>query len=69
MGGKRDLYINGQWVAAQGKATFAVDNPSTGEVWTHVADASRVDAATAIERPRRRSRSGPRSRIPNERGS
>jgi vanillin dehydrogenase len=48
MGGKRDLFINGQWVAGKGKATFPVYNPSTGEVWTKVADASRADAAAAI---------------------
>jgi vanillin dehydrogenase len=48
MSGKRDLYINGQWVAAKNKATFPVMNPSTGEVWAQVADASRSDAAAAI---------------------
>jgi vanillin dehydrogenase len=49
MAGKRDLFINGQWSAARTKATFPVYNPSTGEVWGNVADASRADAATAIE--------------------
>ena len=49
MAGKRDLYINGQWVAATNKATFPVYNPSTGETWTKVADAGRGDAAAAIE--------------------
>ena len=49
MAGKRDLFINGQWVAAKSKATFPVYNPSTGEVWSNVADASRGDAAAAIE--------------------
>ena len=44
MGDKRDLYINGQWQAASGKKTFPVNNPSNGEVWTQVADASRADA-------------------------
>jgi aldehyde dehydrogenase (NAD+) len=48
MSGKRDLYINGQWVAATNKATFPVYNPSTGEVWANVADASRSDAKAAI---------------------
>ena len=48
MAGKRDLFINGQWVAAKNKATFPVYNPSTGEVWSKVADASRSDAAAAI---------------------
>ena len=49
MAGKRDLFINGQWVAAKSKATFPVYNPSTGEVWANVADASRADASAAIE--------------------
>jgi aldehyde dehydrogenase (NAD+) len=48
MGGKRDLFINGQWVAAKNKATFPVYNPSTGEVWAQVADADRSDAAAAV---------------------
>ena len=48
MSGKRDLYINGQWVAATNKATFPVYNPSTGEVWAKVADANRSDAQAAI---------------------
>lgn len=49
MSGRRELFINGQWVAAKGKATFPVYNPSTGEVWTNVADAARDDAKAAIE--------------------
>ncbi|MEO8466710.1 MAG: aldehyde dehydrogenase family protein [Gammaproteobacteria bacterium] len=48
MSGKRDLYINGQWVAAKNNATFPVHNPSTGEVWANVADAARSDAAAAV---------------------
>ncbi len=48
MSGKRDLYINGQWVAAKSRATFPVMNPSTGEVFAHVADGGRADAAAAI---------------------
>src|SRR5690606_27987127 len=48
MSSNRNLFINGEWVAAAGGATFPVYNPATGEVWTHVADASREDAAKAI---------------------
>jgi acyl-CoA reductase-like NAD-dependent aldehyde dehydrogenase len=44
----RNLFINGQWVAASKSAQFPVYNPSTGEVWSKVADASREDAAAAI---------------------
>jgi vanillin dehydrogenase len=45
---KRNLFINGEWVAAKGGAEFPVYNPSTGEVLTHVANASRDDARAAI---------------------
>jgi vanillin dehydrogenase len=45
---KRNLFINGEWVAAKGGAEFPVYNPSTGEVWSNVADASRADAAAAV---------------------
>jgi aldehyde dehydrogenase (NAD+) len=48
MSGKRHLYIGGEWTAAKNNAKFPVYNPSTGEVWTEVADASRADAAAAI---------------------
>jgi aldehyde dehydrogenase (NAD+) len=44
----RNLFINGQWVTAANSAQFPVYNPSTGEVWSEVADASRADAAAAI---------------------
>ena len=46
---RRNLFINGEWVDARGGATFPVYNPSTGEVWSNVADASRADARAAIE--------------------
>ena len=45
---RRNLFINGEWVNAQGGAEFPVYNPSTGEIWTSVADASRADARAAI---------------------
>ncbi len=44
----RNLYINGEWSAARDGAEFPVYNPSTGEEFTRVADASRADAAAAI---------------------
>ena len=46
---RRNLFINGEWVDAAGGAVFPVMNPSTGEVFTEVADASRADAKAAIE--------------------
>jgi vanillin dehydrogenase len=45
---RRNLFINGQWVDAENGAKFPVYNPSTGEVWSQVADASRADARAAI---------------------
>jgi vanillin dehydrogenase len=46
---KRNLYINGEWIAASDGAVFPVYNPSTGDVWAEVADASRADARRAVE--------------------
>jgi aldehyde dehydrogenase (NAD+) len=43
------MYIGGQWVDAEGGATFDVMNPATGETCHAVADASRADTAKAIE--------------------
>jgi aldehyde dehydrogenase (NAD+) len=44
-----NLYINGAWASAAGGARFPVMNPSTGEVFREVADASRADARAAID--------------------
>jgi acyl-CoA reductase-like NAD-dependent aldehyde dehydrogenase len=44
----RKLYINGGWADAKGGSTFEVGNPSTGQTFASVADASREDAAAAI---------------------
>lgn len=49
---RRNLYINGAWVEASGGAEFPVYNPSTGAVWSNVADGSRADAKAAIEAAR-----------------
>nr|WP_321507704.1 NAD-dependent succinate-semialdehyde dehydrogenase [uncultured Celeribacter sp.] len=40
-------YVNGVWV--EGKTTFPVENPATGEVLAHVADLSAEDVAQAID--------------------
>jgi aldehyde dehydrogenase (NAD+) len=45
---RRNLFINGEWVNAQSGAQFPVYNPTTGEIWTQVADATRADARAAI---------------------
>ncbi len=41
------LFIGGEWVTT--KATLPVDDPSTGEVLTHVADADPDEAAAALD--------------------
>jgi succinate-semialdehyde dehydrogenase/glutarate-semialdehyde dehydrogenase len=45
----KGLLIGGQWRDASGGAKLAVDDPSTGEVLTHVADASVSDGAAALD--------------------
>ncbi|MCB8961446.1 MAG: NAD-dependent succinate-semialdehyde dehydrogenase [Ardenticatenales bacterium] len=41
------MFINGEWL--DGERTFPVYNPATGELLAEVADASRADAARAIQ--------------------
>jgi succinate-semialdehyde dehydrogenase/glutarate-semialdehyde dehydrogenase len=45
----KGLLIGGTWRDASGGATLAVDDPSTGEVLTHVADASVQDGRAALD--------------------
>jgi succinate-semialdehyde dehydrogenase/glutarate-semialdehyde dehydrogenase len=47
------LYIDGQWVNADSKATFDVFNPANGEKIGEAADGSGSDAARAIEASRK----------------
>jgi succinate-semialdehyde dehydrogenase / glutarate-semialdehyde dehydrogenase len=42
------LFLNGEWIEAEGGRTFAVENPATGETIAHVADGSIADADRAI---------------------
>jgi len=44
----RRLYIGGEWRDGGGGATFAVDDPATGEPIAHVADATSGDALDAL---------------------
>jgi succinate-semialdehyde dehydrogenase/glutarate-semialdehyde dehydrogenase len=44
-----DLYIGGEWKGASGGDRLAVEDPSTGEVLTEVADASAEDAVAALD--------------------
>jgi succinate-semialdehyde dehydrogenase/glutarate-semialdehyde dehydrogenase len=43
------LFIGGTWVDAADGATMPVDNPATGEVVCHVADAGAKDAQLAVD--------------------
>jgi succinate-semialdehyde dehydrogenase/glutarate-semialdehyde dehydrogenase len=45
----KGLLIAGQWRDATGGATLAVDDPATGEVLTHVANASVADGTAALD--------------------
>jgi succinate-semialdehyde dehydrogenase/glutarate-semialdehyde dehydrogenase len=44
----KDLYIAGQWRSSSAGATLAVEDPSTGETLTEVADAQPQDALEAL---------------------
>jgi len=45
---KEAAYVDGHWIAADDGATFAVDNPATGEVIAQVAALEAVETARAI---------------------
>jgi succinate-semialdehyde dehydrogenase/glutarate-semialdehyde dehydrogenase len=48
MQGPFHLYINGEWVEAEGHATFPVENPATGETIAQVTAAGRQETREAI---------------------
>ena len=43
------LYINGVWTEPQGRGSFGVEDPSTGEILASVADAGPEDGAAALD--------------------
>ncbi|MBV9098082.1 MAG: NAD-dependent succinate-semialdehyde dehydrogenase [Frankiaceae bacterium] len=45
----KDVLVGGEWRTATGGQTFAVDDPATGEVLCHVADATSDDAVAALD--------------------
>src|SRR3954463_6771948 len=53
------LFINGEWVDAEGRATFDTYAPSTGEKIAGVAKATREDAAKAVAAARNAADNGP----------
>ncbi len=44
-----ELFLGGEWVAAENGATFPVHDPATGDILTDVADASPADAVRALD--------------------
>ena len=44
-----ELYIGGEWRAASGGGTFAVEDPATGESLVEIADATPDDAKAALD--------------------
>ena len=53
------MYINGQWVAAQSGKTFESINPSDGKSWAVVPEADEVDVDTAVKAAHRAFTEGP----------
>jgi succinate-semialdehyde dehydrogenase/glutarate-semialdehyde dehydrogenase len=46
---REQCYLDGAWVAAESKKTFAVDNPATGEIIGNVPDMGVAETKRAIE--------------------
>src|SRR5712691_396014 len=67
--GPKKMLIDGKWVSAVSGKTFAVTNPATGEVITHVAEGDKADVDAAVKAARRAFESGSwASMTPSERG-
>jgi|TARA_B110000261_G_scaffold29308_1_gene33195 acyl-CoA reductase-like NAD-dependent aldehyde dehydrogenase len=66
---KYQMYINGLWVDAEGGKTFESMNPSTGESWALIPEASANDVDCAVKAAHKAFTSGPWSTmLPTERG-
>lgn len=63
------MLINGEWVDASDGQLFESVNPSTGEVWSRVPEATEADADRAVRSAHEAFLNGPWSRMtPSERG-
>jgi acyl-CoA reductase-like NAD-dependent aldehyde dehydrogenase len=63
------MLINGEWVDASDGGTFESENPTTGEVWSSVPEATEDDINRAVEAADRALREGPWAKMsPTERG-
>ena len=63
------MLINGAWVDASDGGTFDSMNPTTGEVWSRVPEATEEDVNRAVETAYEAFTTGPWSKLtPTERG-
>ena len=63
------MLIDGEWVNASNGQSFACENPSNGEVWCHVPEATEKDVDRAVQAAHRAFQKGPwASMLPNQRG-
>jgi acyl-CoA reductase-like NAD-dependent aldehyde dehydrogenase len=63
------MLINGEWVDASDGGTFESENPTTGEVWSSVPEATEDDINRAVEAADHALREGPWAKMsPTERG-
>ena len=66
---KYQMYIDGEWVDAEGDKTFESMNSATGESWALIPEASASDVDRAVKAAHRAFTSGPWSAmLPTERG-
>ena len=64
-----NMLIDGEWVNASNGQSFACENPSNGEVWCHVPEATEKDVDRAVQAAHRAFKQGPwASMLPTQRG-
>ena len=64
------MYIDGQWVDAEGGDSFTSFNPATGEEWARIPAATAADVDRAVNAAHRAFTSGPwLTMLPTERGA
>ncbi|OAH09187.1 Betaine aldehyde dehydrogenase [Rhodobacteraceae bacterium SB2] len=64
-----NMLIDGEWVNASNGQSFACENPSNGEVWCHVPEATEKDVDRAVQAAHSAFQKGPwASMLPNQRG-
>ena len=63
------MLIDGAWVPASDGAVFDSVNPSTGQVWSRVPEATAADVDRAVQAAHRAFKTGPwAAMLPNQRG-